>query len=115
MELPRAVELYRTTCLADGEPSACARLGYLHERGLGVAPRKDYAVALYRFACLEGDRIGCLRFGLAVEAGLHVKSDPVLAAKLLDKACSQHLPAACVEARRIRDDQRAKSGRRGKE
>jgi hypothetical protein len=82
--------------VADTEPTAMRQLGFMNDRGIGVA--KDYAEARkwYEKAVPLGDSIAMNNLGYLYEAGNGVKKDPVRPRELCVQAAALGLPLAMV-------------------
>ena len=48
-----------TDLLAKGESGSLTYLGWMYERGLGVATDEEHAADMYRRACEQGNMLGC--------------------------------------------------------
>jgi TPR repeat protein len=81
-------------CSAGDAPS-CATLGFMYEKGKGVALNDAKAFEHYDRACKKGDANGCTGVAFLYSKGRGVAADPALADKMLRDACDKGNARAC--------------------
>ncbi len=79
---------------AHGE--SCNRLGYMYEKGQGVAKSLLGASVFYRRACILRIAKGCSNLGVMYEKGWGVSENPGLAIYYYRKACKKGNLVGCV-------------------
>ncbi len=86
-----------------GEMSACAELGCLYERGIGISTKQNYPKAkeLYERACVSGEMFACTGLGRLYEEGNGVERDTLKAKELYEKACDTDENIACAALGRL--------------
>jgi hypothetical protein len=91
----RAAPIFIESC-SQGDPRACAYLGWLYEKGRGVSQEYGQALSLYREACYGGEALGCNNLGFLYEAGHGVAQDYGQALPFFRKACDGGDPHGCA-------------------
>jgi uncharacterized protein len=93
--------------------AACAELGWLHARGLGVAYNPTRARALMQRACSAGDAHGCARLGEELVFAGHFPQDLTLGMAALERACDGSDAGGCAGlARALEGDAAARAHRK---
>jgi TPR repeat protein len=93
---------------ARGDVGAQTRLGYMYERGIGVAQDYELAFMWYNLAAEQGDPRAQHHLGLLFNRGFGVPVDFMTAYKWLNLAASRASNADRAYYVRIRDAVRAK-------
>jgi len=89
-----ARRFYESAC-DGGNGHACATVGFMHERGLGVVVDFATAIAFGTRSCGLGEGLGCNNVGWMHHSGKGVPVDDLLAAKLYRQACELRSPIGC--------------------
>lgn len=82
----KVVHLFESGC-AKGTADDCAFLGWMYDRGIGVARDGERRVKLLTNACSKGSADGCYEFGMAYYLGRDVPRDLPQAVRLFEQAC----------------------------
>jgi len=93
-KLSKAMDLLAQGCVSK-VAVACARLGIMHENGIGTAVDKNKALKLYTQGCGGGSMAGCVRQGSVLEERGGAARDEK-ARELFEKACDGGEPAGCL-------------------
>jgi TPR repeat protein len=89
-----AVPLYGAACKA-GRPTACNRLAWLFNTGLGVAKSERTAFEWASRSCDLGDAAGCASVAILLANGDEVTRDPIRARMLARTWCDRGGALAC--------------------
>ena len=85
---------------------ACAVLGSMHAKGLGVRRNLDNAATYFKKSCDGGEGFGCLLLGKLYEDGFGVNKNYVTAKLLLDKSCALGNEEGCKNAKFLEEKQK---------
>jgi TPR repeat protein len=88
-DLPSAIAWYRRSA-ARGDPHAQVALGYLYDRGNGVAQNYPEAARLYAAAAAQGHARGQYNLGVFYRDGFGVRQNPARAMALFRQAADQN-------------------------
>ena len=82
---------------------ACAVLGSMHAKGLGLRRDLDNAATYFKKSCDGGEGFGCLLLGKLYEDGFGVNKNYATAKLLLDKSCSLGNEEGCKNAKLLEE------------
>ena len=97
---------YVTKACEGGDMYACAVLGSMHAKGLGVRRNLDNAATYFKKSCDGGEGFGCLLLGKLYEDGFGVNKNYATAKLLLDKSCALGNEEGCKNAKFLEEKQK---------